>query len=146
MAKRDTKWDGVPAAQLGASELQERAARNLTWARELLFPSGAAAARAFGQNPVTYSRYESGSRKIPISLLIRLCDGPWGFTLDYFYRSDLSGLPNPLAVRLAVEHPVLLEECPPRGMPGAPSDPSGEGGTSRPCVDSRSSRAKARIV
>jgi len=143
MRERCTKWDGIPAAKLGAAELQERAARNLTWARELLFASQAAAAKAFDLNPVTYGRYETGERKISIPLLIQLCDGPWGLTLDYFYRSDLSGVGRPLALRLAAEHPVLLRECEPRGTPSAPSDLSTADGTIQLSAKGNPGRAKA---
>jgi transcriptional regulator with XRE-family HTH domain len=141
--ERASPRDGTRSGELTATELQARAARNLTWAREMLFVSQADAARGLGQNTVTYNRYEMGLRKLPMELLMKLCGPEFRLTLDYFFRSDLTSVSRQLALRLAAEHPVLLDEClPPDKLP-APGDHSAAAGNRPPGATRTPGTAKA---
>ncbi|WP_051548139.1 helix-turn-helix domain-containing protein [Sneathiella glossodoripedis] len=56
-------------------------------------------ALSLGYNPTQYTNWETGARRIPVDMAIRLVER-FGLTLDYIYLGDVSALPHELALKL----------------------------------------------
>ena len=82
----------LSATDIGARLERARLVMGLTTQRAM--------AERIGANVPQYNNWERGAQIIPVAFAAKLC--PYGFSLDYIYRGDLSNLP----VRIV----ALLEE------------------------------------
>ena len=89
----------MPRRNLAPSQV-ERIAANLKAAREALDLSPAELCRRTGIQPNTYSQWEGAKGRPSLDEALRLCAG-LGYTLDWIYRGDPSGLPARIASRLS---------------------------------------------
>lgn len=88
----------------------------LKWVRLIVATSQYGAADLLGVTQSTIAAYEAGGRLVPPEVAVRACVH-WGLTTDYLYRGLMAGVRQDVALRLAAQHPELVEG------PAAPSLP-----------------------
>ena len=89
----------MPKPQPPQSQV-EQIANRLIASREALSLSAADLCRRSGIAPNTYSQWESANGRPSLDEAMKLC-AALGYTLDWIYRGDPSGLPYQMASRLA---------------------------------------------
>jgi transcriptional regulator with XRE-family HTH domain len=91
MGKRDKR--GVPQSEI------DQIAERLLWSREALGLTQAELCRRAGVKPNAYSQWEKGKGRPEIDKAKLLCVN-LGYTLDWIYLGDMSGLPHAIASNL----------------------------------------------
>lgn len=94
-----------------AIDIKVDISRRLKAARSVVFDSAAACARALGVPKNTWGHYEDASRYPDPYHLVRFLDMT-GFTADFIYRGRIKGILEDVQIRLAAEHPNLVDEAP----------------------------------
>lgn len=88
----------MTASRIPKSQIQEIAGRLLA-AREAVGISSAELCRRTGINPNTYSQWETAKGRPSLDEAIKLCRA-LGYTLDWIYLGNPSGLPLSIASKL----------------------------------------------
>lgn len=78
----------------------EQIAHRLRMGREALGMSAAELCRRTGIQPNTYSQWENSKGRPQLDEAIKLCSA-LGYTLDWIYLGDRSGLPYAIASKIA---------------------------------------------
>jgi transcriptional regulator with XRE-family HTH domain len=110
------RYAGWMPKQARASDIRPDIGRRLKAARAVVYPSAAACARALQVPKNTWQNYESAVRYPDPFHLVRFCDAT-GFTMDFIYRGHLRGIAEDVQIRLAAEHPGLVDAAPDVGRP-----------------------------
>jgi transcriptional regulator with XRE-family HTH domain len=86
-------------ANWGMAEPAKSLAKRVQETREALDLSQAELCKAIGIKANRWSQYESGERRITLSVAHKLCD-EFGVTLDWIYRANPAGLPHALRIKI----------------------------------------------
>lgn len=91
-----------------ARDIKTAVGERLLWAREIVCESGAQCARLLDVPVNTYYSWEKGKKYPDPFYVVRFCD-LFGVTADWIYRGRLKGVVAPVQLRLAAEHPELVD-------------------------------------
>lgn len=80
----------------------------LSWVRFIVGLTQRRAGAVIGASQSTMASYEAGRRLLPPDHATRAAIA-WGVTTDFLYRGLLAGCRRDVALRLAVQHPELVE-------------------------------------
>jgi hypothetical protein len=94
-----------------AVDLKPDVARRLRAARAVVYDTAAGCARALDIHKNTWLAYETGKAYPDPHHLVRFCDMT-GFTTDFVYRGRFRGIVEDVQIRLAADHPELVDEAP----------------------------------
>jgi transcriptional regulator with XRE-family HTH domain len=94
-----------------ADDLKPAVSRRLRAARAVVYDTAAGCARALGVPKNTWGNYEKGAAYPDPAHLVRFCDAT-GFTTDFIYRGRFRGITEDVQIRLAADHPELVDEAP----------------------------------
>lgn len=108
--KKSMPYSRMPAFPR-SSDIKPDVSRRLRAAREVVYDTAAGCARDLGVAPNTWLNYELGKSYPDPSHLVRFCDST-GFTTDFIYRGRFKGITEDVQIRLAAEHPELVDEAP----------------------------------
>ena len=99
------------SAKPRASDIKKEIGRRLRAARSVVFDSSDGCARELDIPRNTWRNYESGERYPDPAHIVRFCDKT-GFTADFLYRGRFRGIAEDVQIRLAADHPDLVDEAP----------------------------------
>lgn len=94
-----------------ANDLRPDVSRRLRAARAVVYDTAAGCARVMGIPKNTWLNYEIGKSYPDPAHLVRFCDVT-GFTTDFIYRGRFRGIVEDVQIRLAADHPELVDEAP----------------------------------